>query len=379
MKTVVTDFRLRRWSSLFAVFGVCMGVCVLRQNKGKNMKKADERDAGAKVCGDGGCHSLVTNKCVTNNNLLFMLGKYKRKYNDPVKRVSPEVSSEQMTRTNVTANFFLLLVCLFHCFIFSLVENLLHVSSKRRKKRMQCLLIIIFKLVVWCCWSWQIFYCVLFSCAFHKCESLDFEHDFIIYGFSDHELMPLEITCSYVFAHTLSFFVLSMMNNITAAPQSSFFYLAWHVIYKQYPFHFGMPVIWYMKSICIRIDTRIGIRFPWKSNYLSTLKSNQILSSPSLSLSLFRLWHSYPSLPPIAAMGTIHKKPYQQLLGVWPTFPPYIRYTYLVELRCEPMQWNSFHRIYDIKYERIDWSILHVFGHTDTSSYQWWSRMMWYF
>lgn len=29
----------------------------------------------------------------------------------------------------------------------------------------------------------------------------------------------------------------------------------------------------------------------------------------------------------------------------------------------ERVQWNSFRRIYDIKYERIDWSILHVFGH----------------
>ena len=46
--------------------------------------------------------AIVANKCVTNNNLLFMLEKYKRKYNDPVKRVSPEVSSEQMTRTNVS-------------------------------------------------------------------------------------------------------------------------------------------------------------------------------------------------------------------------------------------------------------------------------------
>lgn len=85
---------------------------------------------------------------------------------------------------------------------------------------------------------------ILFLSFSHTLRITRHQHDFIIYGFSDHELMLLEISL----AHTLFFLSLSMMNNIRDSRTNSFlyFYLAWHVIYKQYPFHFDMSVIWYV-------------------------------------------------------------------------------------------------------------------------------------
>lgn len=128
------------------------------------------------------------------------------------------------------------------------------------------------------------------------------------------------------------------------------FYLAWHVIYRQYPFHFSLLVMWYMKSICIRIRFRMKIKL---SKHTHTHRAHWIFVAC--------LWRVILGTS-IAAMGTIHKEPYQES-SVGVCQPPFVLllffpfrflYSINVELRCERMQWNCFRWIYDIKYERID-------------------------
>lgn len=112
--------------------------------------------------------------------------------------------------------------------------------------------------------------------------------------------------------------------------------------------------MWYMKSICIRIRFRMKIKLS-KHTTQSTLLVFGIILGTS-----------------IAAMGTIHEKPYQQSLvfARLRSGSLFFCCSFLFELRCERMQWNCFRWIYDIKYERIDW-ILHAYVHHGVTYWSW--------